>query len=132
VKPNVEKLPTEPDSKANLKSLPLLEAETRLGSSPKGLTQAEALKRLAQYGPNEIKEKSLARWQQVRIRLRGMHLDRKHFMYIEKLQQQRESPEAPGQLSQYLLRKLLQQLTDGLSLENSISDAALMVVAIAE
>ena len=38
----------------DLKSLPLPEVEERLGSSPDGLTQAEAAKRLAQYGPNEI------------------------------------------------------------------------------
>ena len=31
--------------------------EKKLGSSPDGLTQAEAQKRLAQYGPNEIAEK---------------------------------------------------------------------------
>ena len=29
----------------------------KLGSSPDGLTQAEAKKRLTQYGPNEIEEK---------------------------------------------------------------------------
>jgi len=28
-----------------------------LGSSPRGLSQAEAQKRLARYGPNEIEEK---------------------------------------------------------------------------
>ena len=33
------------------------EVEKRLGSSPDGLTQAEAAKRLTQYGPNEIEEK---------------------------------------------------------------------------
>ena len=33
------------------------EVEKKLGSSPDGLTQAEAQKRLAQYGPNEIAEK---------------------------------------------------------------------------
>ena len=33
------------------------ELEKRLGSSPNGLTQAEAAKRLTQYGPNEIEEK---------------------------------------------------------------------------
>jgi H+-transporting ATPase len=33
------------------------EVEKRLGSSPEGLTQAEATKRLARYGPNEIEEK---------------------------------------------------------------------------
>ena len=47
----------KPDSKDDLKSLPLPEVEKRLESSPKGLSQAEAQKRLAQYGPNEIKEK---------------------------------------------------------------------------
>ena len=45
---------TKPDKKDDLKSLPLAEVEKRLGSSPDGLTQAEASKRLAQYGPNEI------------------------------------------------------------------------------
>ena len=33
------------------------ELEKKLGSSPEGLTQAEAQKRLTQYGPNEIEEK---------------------------------------------------------------------------
>jgi len=41
----------------DLKSLPLAELEKYLGSSPDGLGSAEAQKRLAQYGPNEIKEK---------------------------------------------------------------------------
>ncbi len=45
------------DAKDDLKSLPLPEVEKRLGSSPDGLSQAEAQKRLAQYGPNEIEEK---------------------------------------------------------------------------
>jgi len=40
-----------------LKSLPLPELEKKLGSSPDGLTQFEAEKRLAQYGPNELVEK---------------------------------------------------------------------------
>ena len=40
-----------------LKTLPLAEVEKKLGSSPDGLTQAEAKKRLTQYGPNEIEEK---------------------------------------------------------------------------
>jgi hypothetical protein len=61
-----------------------------------------------------------------------MHLDRKHFVDIEELQQQWESGKASGQLSHYLLRELLQQLTDGPPLERSIGDAALMVVAVAE
>ena len=41
----------------DLQKLPLAEVEKRLGSSPDGLTEAEAKKRLAQYGPNEIPEK---------------------------------------------------------------------------
>ena len=40
-----------------MKSLPLAEVEKKLASSPDGLTQAEAQKRLTQYGPNEIEEK---------------------------------------------------------------------------
>ena len=46
-----------PDAKDDLKSLPLPEVEKKLGSSPDGLSQAEAQKRLTQYGPNEIEEK---------------------------------------------------------------------------
>jgi H+-transporting ATPase len=41
----------------NLQTLPLAEVEKELNSSPDGLTQAEAQKRLTQYGPNEIAEK---------------------------------------------------------------------------
>ncbi len=47
----------KPESKDDLKSLPMPEVEKKLGSSPDGLSQAEAQKRLAQYGPNEIEEK---------------------------------------------------------------------------
>ncbi len=45
------------DTQDDLKSLPLPEVEKRLASSPDGLSQAEAQKRLTQYGPNEITEK---------------------------------------------------------------------------
>ena len=47
----------KPEAKDELKSLPVAEVEKRLASSPDGLTQAEAEKRLAQYGSNEIPEK---------------------------------------------------------------------------
>jgi magnesium-transporting ATPase (P-type) len=47
----------KPDAKDDLKTLPLAEVEKKLGSSPDGLTQAEAQKRLTQYGPNELTEK---------------------------------------------------------------------------
>src|SRR5208283_2364679 len=48
---------SKPNAKDDLKSLPLPELQAKLGSSPDGLTQAEAQKRLTQYGPNEIEEK---------------------------------------------------------------------------
>ena len=51
------KADSKPDAKDNLQTLPLSEVEKKLGSSPDGLTQAEATKRLKQYGPNEIEEK---------------------------------------------------------------------------
>jgi H+-transporting ATPase len=47
----------KPDARDDLKSLPLPEVEKILGSSPDGLSQAEAQKRLIQSGPNEIEEK---------------------------------------------------------------------------
>ena len=43
--------------KDDLKSLPIPELLKKLATSPDGLTQAEATKRLTQYGPNEIEEK---------------------------------------------------------------------------
>ena len=53
-----QKVPeSKPDARDDLKSLPLTEVEKRLGSSPDGLRQADAQKRLAQFGPNEIEEK---------------------------------------------------------------------------
>ncbi|GAB3120701.1 plasma-membrane proton-efflux P-type ATPase [Glaciibacter psychrotolerans] len=39
------------------KKLPLAELEKKLGSSPNGITQADATAALARYGPNEIAEK---------------------------------------------------------------------------
>ena len=51
------KTKTNPAGKDDLKSLPMDELRAKLASSPDGLTQAEAQKRLTQYGPNEIEEK---------------------------------------------------------------------------
>ena len=47
----------KPDANDDLKTLAVPEVQKRLDSSPDGLTQAEAEKRLARYGPNEIAEK---------------------------------------------------------------------------
>jgi len=64
VKSNPDKLEPKPDSKPapkddkdSLKTLAMPELLKKLASSADGLTQAEAEKRLAQYGPNEITEK---------------------------------------------------------------------------
>ena len=48
---------SKPGAKDDLKSLSLQELQAKLGSSPDGLTQVEAERRLTQYGPNEIEEK---------------------------------------------------------------------------
>jgi len=47
----------EPGAKDDLKSMPMQEMEKKLGSSPEGLSGAEAQKRLSRYGLNEISEK---------------------------------------------------------------------------
>ena len=48
---------SKPESKDDLKSVTMPELQKKLGSSPDGLSQAEAKKRLTQYGPNEIAER---------------------------------------------------------------------------
>jgi H+-transporting ATPase len=62
MKPSTD-TPKDPGSKLNagedLKSLPMSEVEAKLESSPDGLTQAEAQRRLAQYGPNEITQEKI-------------------------------------------------------------------------
>ena len=54
---NESKPVSKPHAKDSLKSIPMPELLTKLGTSPDGLSQAEAQKRLTQYGPNEIEEK---------------------------------------------------------------------------
>ena len=55
--PGADKPASKPAPNDDLKSLPMPELMKKLGSSADGLTQAEAEKRLTQYGPNEIAEK---------------------------------------------------------------------------
>ncbi len=50
---------SSPHANDGLKSLPLPELLAKLESSPEGLSQAEAEKRLAQFGPNELAEKEI-------------------------------------------------------------------------
>ena len=53
----VSRSESKPVVKDDLKSLPMAQVEKKLASSSDGLSQAEAQKRLNQYGPNEIEEK---------------------------------------------------------------------------
>jgi len=48
---------SKPEGQDDLKTLPMPELMKKLGSSAEGLTQAEAEKRLTQYGPNTLEEK---------------------------------------------------------------------------
>lgn len=47
-----------PAAQGDLKSLPMADLQAKLGSSPDGLSQDEAGRRLIEYGPNEIEEKT--------------------------------------------------------------------------
>ena len=47
---------SKPDPNEALKAMSMADLRAKLESSPDGLTQAEAKKRLTQYGPNEIEE----------------------------------------------------------------------------
>ena len=49
----------KPESTADLTSLPIAKLEVKLASSPNGLTQVEAKRRLTKYGPNELAEKEV-------------------------------------------------------------------------
>jgi H+-transporting ATPase len=53
-KPPAASPEAKPVSQDDLQKLPMAEVEKRLGSSPDGLTESEAKRRLVQYGPNEI------------------------------------------------------------------------------
>ncbi len=62
MKPNTDQpnaSESEVVAKVDLKSLPMLELQEKLRSSPDGLSQSEAQIRLTQYGPNEIEEKKV-------------------------------------------------------------------------
>ncbi len=57
MKPNAGNSESKAAPKDDLKSIAMPEFQKKLGSTAEGLSQAEAEKRLAQYGPNEIAEK---------------------------------------------------------------------------
>lgn len=56
--PNANKSDNETEAKEDLKSFPMPELKTKLGSSPDGSSEAEVQNRLIQYGPSKIKEKA--------------------------------------------------------------------------
>jgi H+-transporting ATPase len=53
----METTASEPDAEGDLKSLPMPELQAKLKASLDGLTQAEALKRLTQYGRTRLKKR---------------------------------------------------------------------------
>jgi H+-transporting ATPase len=55
----MQTIASKSEVKEDLKSLPLAELQAKLGSSPEGLSQDEAQRRLSQYGFNEISEKKI-------------------------------------------------------------------------
>jgi H+-transporting ATPase len=57
--PSKPEAPSQATPSGDLKTLPLAEVEKRLESSPDGLTQAEASKRLTKDGPNELPEQKV-------------------------------------------------------------------------
>ena len=64
MKPNTDQLKaseskarSKPDAKDNLKSLPMSEVEKQLGSSPDGLSQSEAQKRLTNTALTRLKKR---------------------------------------------------------------------------
>jgi len=54
---NVKTAPASQGDNDEWKNLELVQLQAKLRTSPDGLSQAEAQKRLTQYGPNEIEEK---------------------------------------------------------------------------
>jgi H+-transporting ATPase len=52
----MQKIAGKPNPKEDLKSLSLPELQKKMGSSPEGLSQTEAQRRLAQYGSNGRKK----------------------------------------------------------------------------
>lgn len=55
----MQTIASKSEVKEDLESLPLAELLAKLGSSPDGLSLAEAQRRLVQYGYNEIAEKKI-------------------------------------------------------------------------
>ena len=58
---NANKRDVKTDARDDLKSLPMPELQAKLRSSPDGLSQAEAQKRLTQYGPMNSTSSEAAR-----------------------------------------------------------------------
>jgi hypothetical protein len=77
VKANTKNSALKPAPGNDPKSLPMPELQTRLHSSPDGLSQAEAQKRLMQYGHNEVADIAGARQMGVTVRI-GLRLNARH------------------------------------------------------
>jgi H+-transporting ATPase len=60
--PGSEEAQSAPPKTSPPADIPLDELQKELGTSPEGLSQEEARRRLEQYGPNELVEKSVSPW----------------------------------------------------------------------
>ena len=75
---------------------------------------------------------ALARWNQIRLRVAGMHLDRKHFVRIEKFEEQRKAAEARSKISHEWFPELFHHFTECASFQPSVGNLAWMIVAVTE
>jgi len=74
----------------------------------------------------------LARWQQVRVRIRGMNLHREQLTCVEELQQQRESAEIARPAFPLAVLETVPSVERWSAFEGAIGNAARMVVAVAQ
>ena len=69
---------------------------------------------------------------QIHIRCRGMHLNREHFVAIEKLEQQRKMREKAGLFAHQFGRELLPQITKRPPSKRPIGNVTHVVIAVTE
>src|ERR1035441_7193822 len=72
------------------------------------------------------------RWNQLWVRIAGMHLHGEHLVCVQKLEKQRETAEARRQLAHQLFLESLHHLSKGLPCQRSIRNHALVVRTVAE
>jgi len=64
--------------------------------------------------------------------VRRMDLNGEPFLHIEKFQQHGESGKMAGQLTEHLLRRTLEQLSDGATFERAVGDETGVIIPVAQ